>query len=251
MQAQVNRQRQGLAGLGVLGDLDVLDQPAAPVLDHLALARNPCEPFVVGQFHPFATAVVDIGETHHVRGYFAGWIEASEFLDAIDTGDLQIQYGLALFRRQASDQIDELFIGLGFKPLGQGFRVLAKCHGQRRPAILGQLHFLGIGPEGGHGRTDGQRLAIAIGDQTAVRGNRNVPDTACIALPLEEVTVDHLQVDDAPGNRRHHDRQQTQHYTETPWIERAFELHGATMRTSAAPGMCIFNCSVASTSMRL
>ncbi|MCY1465830.1 hypothetical protein D9M71_840280 [compost metagenome] len=79
-----------------------------------------------------------------------------------------------------------------------------------------------------------------------------MPNAARIALAFEKGTVDHLQVDDAPGDRRHHDAEQTQHQAEAPWKQCAFEFHhGATICTSAAPGMRIFSCSVASTSIRL
>src|SRR5690606_36194332 len=96
-----------------------------------------------------------------------------------------------------------------------------------------------------------QGLTMSVGDQTAMRRNGNMPHTACVALTFEEFLVEHLQVDDAPGNGTHHQRQQCQHDAETPRIQRALQFHGATSLTSAAAGTCIFNCSLASVSIRL
>ncbi|MNN25961.1 hypothetical protein D3C81_1394540 [compost metagenome] len=252
MQAQVNGQRQGLAGLGVFGDLDILDQPAAPVLDDLSFTRHPGQPFVIGQLDTFLAMVIDVGKADHMRGHFTGRIETAELFDAIDARHFEIEHRLALLRRQPAHQINEFLVGLRFKALGQGFRVLPQGSRQCRPLLFGRLHFLGIGPKGGDRSTHGQRLAVTVGDQTTVSRNRNMTNTAGIALTFKEGTVDHLQIDDAPGNRGHHDAEQTQHHAEPPRKECTFEFHhGATIFTSAAPGMCIFNCSVASTSIRL
>ena len=252
LQAQIDRQRQRLAGLGVFGDLDILDQPATPILDDLALAGNAGQPFVVGQFDTFAAVVIDVGETHHVRGGFTGRVETPKFLDAVDAGNFEIEHLLALLRGKPTNQVDEFFIGLGFQAFGQGLAVLPEGSGQFRPLVLGNLQLFGVGPQGGHRGTDGQGLAITVGDQATVCRNWNMPQAAGVTLADQEVAIDHLQVEDAPDDRAHHQCQQAEHQTEAPWVECPFEFHhGATMRTSAAPGMCIFNCSVASTSIRL
>ncbi|MNY36641.1 hypothetical protein D3C86_1711440 [compost metagenome] len=79
-----------------------------------------------------------------------------------------------------------------------------------------------------------------------------MPHAACIAMGLEEIMVEHMQIDDAPDDRTDHQRQEQQHQAKPPGIERPFELdHGATMRTSAASGMRMFSCSLARVSMRL
>lgn len=88
----------------------------------------------------------------------------------------------------------------------------ASC-GQRS---LEGLHFLGVGPQGGDRGTDRQRFTVTVGDQAAVSRDRDVTQAARIALPLEEITVDYLQVDDAPADGTDHQRQQADHHAEAP-----------------------------------
>ncbi|MCY1311188.1 hypothetical protein D9M70_614670 [compost metagenome] len=79
-----------------------------------------------------------------------------------------------------------------------------------------------------------------------------MPHAARVTLALEEVMVDHMQIDDPPDDSRHHHQQQADDQAEPPGVKGAVEvLHGATMMTSAGSGTRIFNWSVASVSMRL
>jgi len=134
LQAQVDRQRHGLAGLGVLGDLDVLDQAPAAVLEHLALARDTGQPLVIGQFHAFTTAIVDVGEADYVRCHFACRIEATELLLRVNAGNLQVENFLALLRRQAAHQVHEFARGLRLQPFAQHRCVLPERLGEFWPA---------------------------------------------------------------------------------------------------------------------
>ncbi len=72
---------------------------------------------------------------------FTGRIETPELLDAVDTRDFQIEHCLALLGRQAAHQVNEFFIGLSLKALGQGFRVLPQGNGQLLATSLGQPAF--------------------------------------------------------------------------------------------------------------
>ncbi|MNN13759.1 hypothetical protein D3C81_1268000 [compost metagenome] len=196
--------------------------------------------------------VIEVGETDHVRSNITGGIEAAELFQAIDTRHFQVEHLLALLRGQPTDQVDELLVGLLSQALSQLLGVLPERCGQLRPAVLGDLHLLGVGPQGGDRRTDSKGFAIAVGDQTTVRWNGNMPQAAGITLTFEEVAIDHLQVDDAPADGTHHQCEQADDYPEAPGVECAFELHhGATIRTSSAAGMRIFNCSAARLSIRL
>src|SRR5690606_37796981 len=59
LQAQINRQGQSLARLGILLDLYVLDQPTTAILEYLPFARHTGQPFLEGQLDALAPAVVD------------------------------------------------------------------------------------------------------------------------------------------------------------------------------------------------
>ena len=252
LQTQVDRQRQGLTSLGVLRYLHVLDQSTTAILEHLTLARHTAEPIIKRQFHALTAVVVDIGKADHVGRDLTRGVETAKLFDGVDTRHLEVEHGLALLRGQATHQVHKLTLGILFQALGKGFRLLPQGSGQRRPLATPGLQFFAIGPQRGDRGADRQRLAIAVGNQAAVRGNRNMSHAAGIALALQEVVINHLQVDDAPDNRPGHQRQQHQHQTETPGIERAFQFHhGATICTSAASGMRICRRSVAMVSMRL
>ena len=252
LQAQVDGQRQTLARLGVLGDLQIADQVAATILEHLTLTRHTGEPVFVGQLDAFTALVVDVGKADHVSRHFTGRVETTKFLDGIHPGNLQIGNRLALLWREPAHQVHELAFAVQLDALSQRGRLYAQRGGQLRPALFGAQQFLGIGPQGGHGSGDGQRLAIAIGDEAAMRRNRDMPQAACITLILEKLLIEHVQVDDPPADRRDHGREQRQHQAEAPGIECAVETaHGATICTSAGSGMRICSCPVASASMRL
>src|SRR5690606_20129087 len=106
-------------------------------------------------------------------------------------------------------------------------------------------------PKRGYRRTDSQGLAVPIGDQAAMSRNRYMPHAACVALPLEKCLIKHLQIDDTPRDGAYHQCEQRQHDTETPWIQRTLQPHGATSLASAAAGTCFFCCSLARVSILL
>ncbi|MNQ16708.1 hypothetical protein D3C85_297090 [compost metagenome] len=252
LQAQVDGQCQLPTRLGVARHPDILDQPPATILEHLALPRHACQPLLEGQLDPLATLVIDIGEADHVRRDLARRVEPAKLLEAVDAGDLVGEHRVALLGSQAARQIEELAPGILLQTPAQHFGILAQGSRQRRPLLTLAHQFLGIAPQGDHRGADRQRLAVAVGDQPAVRGNRDVPHAACIAVGLEEVMVEHVQVDDAPGDHADHAQQDRDHQAEAPGVECAVEVdHGATIRTSPGSGMRICSCSLASVSMRL
>ena len=254
LQAQVDGQRKGLARFGILGDLHVLDHAATAILEHLALARHAGQPFVESQLDTFATAVVDIGKADRMGHHFASRVETPKLLDGVHAGHLQGDHAFALLRGQPTDQIDELALGVLLDAVGEQLGILPERRRQLRPAFLGGHQLLGVGPQGGDRGAHRQRFAVAVSDQAPVRRDGYMPHATRVALALEEVMVDHVQVDDSPDDGADHRQQQADDHAEPPWVEGALEIiqfHGATILTSAGSGTRMRNCSTARLSMRL
>ncbi len=127
------------------------------------------------------------------------------------------------------------------QPCGQYGRILTQRLCQLGPARTRSLQFFRIAPQRGDRGADGQRLTVAIGDQPTMRRDRDMPNAASVALPLQERLIHDLQVDDPPGERAHQQCQQGQDQAKAPGVARAVEPHGATNLTSAAAGICIFS----------
>ena len=108
LQAQIQRQRQVVARPRVTDYLDILDQPATAILQYLTLAGYALEPVVVGELQPFLTRFIDVGKANQMGGDFTGGIEASIFLNAVDTRHLEGDDLLTILRRHMPAQIDEL-----------------------------------------------------------------------------------------------------------------------------------------------
>ena len=187
--------------------MNVFDQATASILDDLSLARHTGQPFVIGQLDTLTAFVIDIGKAHHVRGDFTGRVEAAELFNAVNARNLEVEHDLPLLGRQATNEVNEFFVGLLLKARSQHFRVLPKRACQCRPVIFTRLHFFWVGPQRGHRRTDRQRLAITVGNQPAVCRDSDVPQAAGIALTFQEIVVDHLQVDNLAGDRAYQQRQ--------------------------------------------
>ena len=78
LDAAVDAEREVLAGLGGAHQVDVLDDAAAAVADHLLGAGLAAQPVVERELDAFLAAVVDVGEAEHVRQRFALRVEAAE-----------------------------------------------------------------------------------------------------------------------------------------------------------------------------
>src|SRR3546814_12723037 len=87
LQPQFDRQCHRLAGLGVLYDLNVLDQPPATILENLTLAWHTSQPLVIREFHALTATIIDIGEADHMGSHYASRIEPTEYFLRIHAGD--------------------------------------------------------------------------------------------------------------------------------------------------------------------
>ena len=250
---QVNRQGQVLTRTGIAHHLYILDQTAAPVLQHLTTARHTLQPVVVTQLQPFLPLFVDIGKTNQMGSHFAGRIKAPVFFQCIDPGHSQGHDPGTILRRHMPAQVNELLVCIGPQASGQGIRIHTQRSGQLGPT-LGLLHqMLRIGPQGHHRRTDRQRLTMAIGNLAAVCRNRQMTHAALVTLVFQEALIEHMQIDNAPADQQGSQQQKTRHQTKTPGITTALTRetdHGATMMMSPVCGTRISSSRAARASTR-
>ena len=107
LDAAVDRQREVLARQCGADEVDVLDDAAAAIADHLLRAGRAAQPFVERQLQAFLAAVVDVGEAEHVRDRVALRIEAAVFALREHAGDAELDDCLRRFRAHAALQVDE------------------------------------------------------------------------------------------------------------------------------------------------
>src|SRR3569623_552223 len=109
-----------------------------------------------------------------------------------------------------------------------------------------------IGPDGIDRRTDRERLAVAVGDHAAVRGHAHHAELPRIALPLQKLLVQELQIDRAPHEAAHrhgHDGEQR----DTPaavGLRLVGYSHGFNTTIALGSGISIPSCALATSSMR-
>ena len=173
-------------------------------------ARLALQPFVVGQFQPFLADVVDIRETHQVRGHLAGGVEASVFLADLDALQTKRTHLVGDRGVQAAPNPDEaLLCFLGQAPL-HGVRIGLQDARQLLDAFRLLQQAARVGADRVDGRAYRQRLAVAVENVAARRGNPGVAQEAVVAFVLQVRGVDDLQVHGArdQGDRTQQDDQQ-------------------------------------------
>ncbi len=192
--------------------LDVLDSAAVAILNHALGAGLRAEPAVVGELEPFlADVVVLLGEAEQVAGDFAGRIEALILAQQIDAGNLQLRDLRGVARPHVTHQVNELAVEVAGDDLRQPLLVAVERFGETRDLVRGAHHLRRIGPHRVDRRARGERLAVAVVDAAANRGELRDAREASIALPLEESFVEQLQVDRARDQRNGDQHERAQH----------------------------------------
>jgi hypothetical protein len=147
---RVERQANVLAVLRRLDRADILDDLAAPILDHAAATRLPEKLAVKRQLDAFQPLVVDAGEADHVRGHLTGRIEAAVLLVLADAGQLERGDLVRRCRRYLATQEDEGLVAgqLAAQLLGVISSRAASCfdllRSQRGIGGIAQTDFIGV-----------------------------------------------------------------------------------------------------------
>ena len=149
-------------------------------------------------------------------------------------------------------EIDELPAGAAGKAPQEGIGVRAQDTGQRRQIGPRRDQRLGVGPDGVHGRAHRQGFAVAVQDHAAVGRDGDHPQVTRLALALQELAVEHLQIQGAPDQGAQRGREGGQQQ-DAPVVDLVLTdpgLHGSTITMSSCSGMDIPRRSRASRSMR-
>src|ERR1043166_7896704 len=201
-----------------------------------------------------------------MRHHFAGRIVAAVLALQKQPGKIERHYPAGLLGRQLPLQIHEFAPGLV-----QALAQLACVELEQARQLL-ELRRIdvgvgGAGPYRFHGRADGERFAVAVGNLAAMRAHLDHAAVTRCALLLQKVVVQSLQVD-GPCQQSEHPREQhqqqgaraplrqlerqygvggTAHLGATPG---SIRLSGATSWMRAAGGTRICSCPLAIFSMR-
>ena len=204
LQLAIDRQREVAALDWRAHALRVLHHPPQPVLDDPAAAGLPGQPVLVGELDSLLAAVVHIGEAEQMRSHFAVRVVAAVLTLERNTRKAKLHDLGRGVGRQVALQVDELAI-----LLGEAASDLTLVHAEQSSELAALAGAQGridrAGPDrldrGGHR----ERLAVAVGDHAAVSGQLEDAGIARLALLLQEVVVQHLQIEGArratPGRR--------------------------------------------------
>ncbi len=203
---------------------NVLDDLASPVLDHSAAAGATDQLIVHRQLDAFLAFVLDTGEAEHVRGHFAGRIIATVFILFVDArqaerqdfrghvgGDLPLDENEVTVGRQLATE----FMNIHLQQARQipGLRRRQTRIFRNRPDRLDRCRYR-------------QHVVVAIHDATARRRDLDLPFVAGLTLLLQEVVLEHLQVERATDQgskaRQHENQDKTR-----PPRRQALQQHGA------------------------
>lgn len=171
------------------------------VTQDLALARAPGQPVLVGALDAFLPFVVHIGEAHHLRSDRTRRIVTAVFAPQRQArqphgGDLD---GLLRSNGTAHAEFAARFVRQDFCQLR---RRNLEHSGQMRALVCRQIEFGRARPQGFDWRTDRQQLTVAVGHLPTVRRQRKVAIGHRIALALQIIGIETLQIEGAPGHHR-------------------------------------------------
>ncbi len=213
LQAQVNTQAQIPARRGGGEALHILHDPAQAILQHPLAACGTMQPVIIGQFDPFLPTIIDIGKADHMSSHLPGRVITLILALQKNPGDVKGHHLLSEIRVDMAPQIDKFTLRTGHDALFQINGIHIQQAGQLWPLSTSHDGSLWIGPNGIHRRADRQRLTVAIANHPAVRRYGHRTQMAGVTLILQEILIDHLEIDRPPhqGSHRQAQTQQDNH----------------------------------------
>src|SRR3569832_1879789 len=187
-----------------------------------------------------------------MTGHFTRRVITAIFAQSRYAGDAERE---DLFRdrwRHVTLQLDEFAVGVVLETRLQPGTIDIEGLGELLP-LAARLELIAwIGPDGFDRRTDRERLAVAVGDHAAKRGHAHHAEKPRIALPLQKLLVQELQIDRAPHEAAHrlgHDGEQR----DTPaavCLRLVGYSHGFNTTIALCSGITKPNNTLATSSMR-
>src|SRR6185312_8336218 len=182
LNAQVDREDEVTSRAGRPDALDVLHDPAIAVLDHPLLAIDPGQPLVVCQLESRLTLIVDVGEADQLPGDFARRIITAVLAREIHTGDVERLDPVRLRGLALAGDIKEVAVEIARDAAQQLLGADAERTREPRDLTARARDLLRVDPDRVDGRAHRERLAVAVGDGSAVR--RDVDDAREAGITL-------------------------------------------------------------------
>src|SRR3970040_445228 len=149
--------------------------------------------------------LIDVRDAHNVPHDFAGRIVAAVLARRADAGDIELEHLGCLCGQQMTLYEYELAIDIARDAPREPFRIELERARELGQAVERGLELARVGPNAVDGSADGKRLAVPVGDRSAVCGNLDRAQMTIIALGGQKLVVDELQVKHAGLERRRRD----------------------------------------------
>jgi len=123
------------------------------------------------QLQALLPGIIDVGEPEQVPGHLAGGVVAAVLARGVHARDPE-RLDLRGFRGlQVAREVQELALEIAGDPARELLAVELQRAGESRNLVGGERQFARIHPHRVHRRADRERLAVAVGDGAAVRGD--------------------------------------------------------------------------------
>ena len=211
---------------------------------------------IEGELQALLPGIIDVGEPEQVPGHLAGGVIAAVLARGVHARDPE-RLDLLGFRGLAmAREIQELALEIAGDAAREFLAVELQRAGEPRDLLGGERQLARIHPHRVHGRADRERLAVAVGDGAAVRGDVEHAREARIALAGEKTVIDELQVHRTPRQRQRAHAQEALQQVRPP-AERArrelacaAHLHGAMISISFGGGIAMWSLALATRSTK-
>ena len=160
--------------------------------------------------------VVDVGEAEQVADDFALGVVAMVFAHRADARQTERHDLLGLPRRQVTLEINEVAAEVARDPARERVLVLARRIGELADPVERVLEVTRIADDRVDRGADRERLAVAVGQRAAMRGDLYRAQMAVVRLRREELLVDELQVEDSALECRRAEREQREQHRSAP-----------------------------------
>jgi hypothetical protein len=176
----------------MLDQLDLADHVSEAVLQDALAAVLAAEPLVVFRLEPLLTAVVDVGEPEQVTDDLAVRVIAVVFAHGAHAGQAERHDLLRLGGRQMALQVDEVAAEVARDLARERVLVLAGRIRELADAVERVLELARIADDRVDRRADRERLAVAIRQRAAMRGDLDRAQMTIVRLLGEKVLVHEL-----------------------------------------------------------
>ena len=216
LNAQIDRQHQIPAGPRTSDAVHVLHDAPVAILDDALGAIFAREPMIERKLKTLLPRVINIGEAQDMAGHFAGGKVAPIFARQVHARNLERAYLLGLGGLQVARKIEKFAVEIARDPPRELLAVELQSRGEPRNLIRRKRKLTRIGPHRIHRCADRKRLAIAVDDGTAMRGNGGHAREARVALACKKAVIAQRKVCRPPAQCECADAEEAEQHVGAP-----------------------------------